>query len=126
VKERAPTWLFMSLAITIVAISIFLLTMTPWLKRPMGSADHVIPQLTQVAELARSNRWPEAEASMVPLRKAWQIVAKRLAYGVTSDELHTFSLGLADLQGAVEARDSTQVRIAYQRLLTAWAEIGGK
>jgi hypothetical protein len=125
-KDRAPKWLSLFLAVTIVAISVLLLVMTPWLKRPMGSADHVIPQLTQVAELARTNRWPEAEASIVPLRKAWQIVAKRLAYGASADELHNFSLDLAGLQGAVEARDSTQVRLTYRRLLSAWEEIGGK
>lgn len=94
------------------------------LKRPWGKADDVRRELSRSSALALDGRWDEANNAWLHLHTAWESVRKRIILTSDIDEMLTFDQLVAELQGAIEAKDDTQVRIAARKMEAIWAELG--
>lgn len=124
VKQRLWTIAFFSVPVVAIALSVLALNSGPLLKRPASSAEDIPARIEEISTMAVAARWGEAEALAGQVDEVWDRVRGRLAFSSDSEDLSRFSLSLAELRGALAARDEQQVRIIHRRLIALWKEIG--
>lgn len=116
--------IYFGIPLLVLAVSVLAMTTGPVLMRPRGAGDDVEARLDAVSAMALAERWDEAGAAVQALEGAWDQVRGRMRFTLASSEVEDFDMGLAELQGAVDARDQTQVRIAHRRLTALWQDLG--
>lgn len=123
-KGRLLRLIYYGLPVLVVAASVLALNSGILLKRPSGEHDDVAGHLRVLLDHAEAQRWEAAEDAARKAGEAWLRMRGRIHLTSARDEVETFDLELAGLQGALESGDRSQARIAARRLLALWEDIG--
>lgn len=115
---------FFGLPLLFLATAIFVLNAGPILKRPFNGTDDVPKAMNRVSDSSLAGRWEEADQAFEELDTAWNQIRNRIRLSLGAEEIGIFDLELGGLQGAVEARDPTEVRIALRRIMGLWEDLG--
>lgn len=116
--------LFYGLPMLVLVVSVLVFNAGGVLKKPLGKGDNVSLQLSHASALALDGKWDEAREAWLQLHTAWESVRKRIILTSDIDEMLTFDQLVAELQGAIESKDDTQVRIAARKMEAIWGELG--
>lgn len=114
---------YISIPAVVLAVSLAAMLSGRALMRPRSHHDDVQAHLARVGAMAVAERWEDAAGALSRLRQAWEAVAPRVRFASDREAIRVFDASLAELQGAVEGRDATQVRMLQRRMETVWRQL---
>ena len=100
------------------------LSSTKYMKNPRGEADDFAAHIQAVRQCVLQGDWETAQNRLQQARAAWRAVEGRIQLSSQSDELRSVHLALANLEGAIEARDIQASLQALAETREQWDQIG--
>ncbi|HYG60206.1 MAG TPA: hypothetical protein VD902_19230 [Symbiobacteriaceae bacterium] len=88
-----------------------------------GTGRDLVENLDRAAAAAVTGDWLTAGALTRQTQQRWESLRWRFSLSAGLVELKDFETELADLEGAVEARDAAQVRLSHRRALVLWHDL---
>lgn len=117
---------FLTKAIPIVSIAIFILVMLSdnVLKKPITNNDDIPKSINLVIKDIEEERWVEAKEKTELLSTSWQKVVKRVQFSAEKDEINRLDMNIARLRGAIMAKDKSNAFIELNEAYEHWENIG--
>lgn len=106
-----------------LALTVLTLNFGQILLRWTGLGEQFSGALVRVGAEALAERWEVADQSAQEVRRIWGSARRRVMISYGMDEIEMFDEVLAELQGAVEARDAGQVQILHRRTTAMWEDL---
>lgn len=118
---------FLTKAIPIVSLSIFVLIMLSdnVLKKPITKNDDLPKSIEQVFDSINEDDWENADKNWEMLSSAWEKVAARVQFSAEKDEIDDIYKSIARLRGAIQSKDKTNAFMELQETYEHWRNIGG-
>jgi hypothetical protein len=116
---------FISFAIPIVALTVFVLLMLGgnYLKEPNNPSEDVIAFVELSIKHAKAEKWDMLNEDIESLDAAWKKISPRIQFSVERDELYNINLNLARLRGSISAEDKTSTLIELNEIIENWIEL---
>jgi hypothetical protein len=116
---------FISLAIPIVALTVFVLLMLGgnYLKKPHNPSEDVIAFVELSIEHAKAEKWDMLHEDIVSIDTAWKKIIPRIQFSVERDEIYNISLNISRLKGSADSEDKPSALIELNEIIENWAEL---
>lgn len=88
-----------------------------------GVGEQLTGMLDRVGAEAVGEQWEAADGSVEEVRRLWERTRPRVMVSYGMEEMEMLDETLAELQGAVEARDAGQVQIVHRRTQAMWQDL---
>ena len=117
---------FLVISIPMVTLVLFVMVMLSGdlLKQPLGRDDNIPQSIETLVMDVNHGNWEEAKQDTDTLKRVWDKVVNRVQFSSERDEINAFSMNIARLRGAIQAKDKsiglTELSEAYEH----WKELG--
>lgn len=117
---------FIVIAIPIgtLALFIFVMLSSRILKMPLGKEDNIPKQIQIIQDHVKNERWEEVDKEAQKLNEIWNNIVTRVQFSAERDEINSFNVCLARLNGAITAKDKTSALLEINEALEHWKNIG--
>lgn len=117
---------FLIITIPVLTLSIFILVMLSgnYLKKSMSTNDNIPQTIEGIIEDISQDNWEQVKNKAEYLEIAWKNVVNRIQYSSERDEINSFSINLARLNGAIIARDKAIALVEMNEAYAHWEELG--
>lgn len=93
------------------------------LKRSFGKNDNVMKYIDNLMSDVKSEKWQQAESDIKYLKRAWEIVKKRVQFSVEKDEMNLIDMNIAKMEGALTIHDKSFFIIELSEMKGHWNEL---
>lgn len=94
------------------------------LKQPIWGDDNIPQSIETIIQDVNHENWEAANQNTDNLQRVWDKVVNRVQFSSERDEINAFSMNIARLRGAIQAKDKsiglTELSEAYEH----WKELG--
>jgi len=117
---------FLVISIPIVTLVFFVMVMLSGdvLKQSLWGNDNIPHSIDTIIQDVNHENWEAANKNTDNLNKVWDNVVTRIQFSSERDEINAFSMNIARLRGAIQAKDKsiglTELNEAYEH----WKELG--
>lgn len=95
-----------------------------FLKEPLGPNDDVAAQITTLENDISREDWTHAQADLKTLDNTWQRIVPRIQFGLDRENIDKIDTGIAQLRGAIAARDKGEALVSLNAVKKFWQDIG--
>lgn len=95
-----------------------------FLKNPITKNDDVLGQLDSIEKSVHNSDWSKAEKQINDGLKKWGKVKNRIQFSVERDFLEEIDSEMAEIKGAIIAKDQETVITNIEKLKVIWKELG--
>ena len=116
---------FISFAIPIVTLTIFLLIMLggTYLKKPHKPSEDVIAFVNISIEHTKVENWDKLHKDIANIDSAWKKIIPRIQFSVETDEISGINLNIARLRGSIDSEDKSSTLIELNEIVENWKEL---
>src|SRR5665647_3438864 len=102
---------FMVIALPIVTLVLFVMVMLSGniLKQSLGKDDNIPQSIQTIIQDVNHENWEAANQNTDNLNRVWDKVVTRVQFSSERDEINAFSINIARLRGAIQAKDKSIV-----------------
>lgn len=117
---------FLVIAIPIVALVFFVMVMLSGniLKQPLVGDDNIPQSIETIIQDVNHENWEAANQNTDNLNRVWDKVVTRVQFSSERDEINAFSINIARLRGAIQAKDKSIVLTELSEAYEHWKELG--
>lgn len=117
---------FLVISIPIFALSFFVLIMLSGsiLKKPLGKDDNIPESIQLIIQDVESENWEGANVKTENLTNTWEKIVKRVQFSSERDEINSFDTSIAQLRGAIMAKDKSGSFMALNEAYEHWDGLG--
>jgi hypothetical protein len=116
----------MVIAIPIVTLVFFVLIMLSGdiLKQPLVGDDNIPQSIETIIQDVNHENWTAANQNTENLNRVWNKIVTRVQFSSERDEINAFSMNIARLRGAIQAKDKSSGLIELNEAYEHWKELG--
>lgn len=116
---------FISYAIPIVTLSIFVLLMLGgnYFKKPHNSSEDVVAFVELSIDHVKAEKWNMLQQDIISIDAAWKKIIPRIQFSVERDEIYNISLNVARLRASIDSEDKTSTLIELHEIIEDWNEL---
>ena len=117
---------FLVIAIPIVTLVFFVLVMLSGdlLKQSLVGEDNIPQSIETIIQDVNHGNWEAANQNTDNLSRTWDKVVNRIQFSSERDEINAFSMNIARLRGAIQAKDKSIVLTELSEAYQHWKELG--
>ncbi|HVJ50670.1 DUF4363 family protein [Desulfitobacterium sp.] len=117
---------FLVRAIPIVTLIFFILVMLSGdvLKKSFGNDDNITQSIAILMQDVDNENWEAADKDTDNLTRAWNKVVNRIQFSSERNEINNFSISLARLRGAIQAKDRSAGLQELNEAYEHWNDLG--
>jgi len=117
---------FLVIAIPIVTLVFFVMVMLSGdiLKQSLGKEDNIPQSIETIIQDVNHENWEAANQNTDNLNRVWDKVVTRVQFSSERDEINAFSMNIARLRGAIQAKDKSFVLTELSEAYEHWKELG--
>lgn len=117
---------FLIIAIPIVTLVFFVLVMLSGnvLKHSLGSDDNIPQSIEIIIQDVNQGNWAAANQNTDKLDRVWDKVVRRVQFSSERNEINAFTVNIARLRGAIQAKDRSIVLTELSEAYEHWKGLG--
>jgi len=117
---------FLVISIPIVTLVFFVIVMLSGdiLKQSLGGDDNIPQSIETIIQNVNYENWDAANENTENLNRVWNKVVTRIQYSSERDEINAFSMNIARVKGAIQAKDKSIVLTELSEAYEHWRELG--
>lgn len=117
---------FIVITIPIVTLVLFLVIMLSgdFLKQSLGGDDNIPQAIETIMQDVNQGDWEAAKQNTDHLNDVWDRIVTRVQFSSERDEINDFSMNVARVKGAVQAKDKSIVLTELSEAYEHWRGLG--
>lgn len=117
---------FLVIAIPIVTLVFFVMVMLSGniLKQSLVGDDNIPQSIETTIQAVNHENWEAANQNTANLNRVWDRVVTRVQFSSERDEINAFSINIARLRGAIQAKDKSIALTELSEAYEHWKELG--
>ncbi|TGE30997.1 DUF4363 family protein [Desulfosporosinus sp. Sb-LF] len=117
---------FLVIAIPIVTLVFFVLVMLSGnvFKQSLGGDDNIPQSIETLMKDANQENWDAANQNADHLNRVWNKIVNRVQFSSERDEINAFTINIARVRGAIQAKDKSVVLTELSEAYEHWKELG--
>ncbi|HHY64197.1 MAG TPA: DUF4363 family protein [Clostridiaceae bacterium] len=115
----------MVIAIPVLSMLLFLGIMLSgdFLKKPLGDDDNIPEAIDELIRTVQDENWADAGIKAKELHAKWNRIVNRVQFSSERDEIKSFYISLARLEGAILAKDKTNAIMELKEAYEHWDQL---